>query len=112
MRRIWAVIWKDTLTERRTKAAFNAMAFFAGIVLLIFAFALGPDTPGFGPAGQTLLLFPVMVPVVLGAVKATNLIINGTLMSDELGLWMRLLIVFDVIFVTVCVLTFEYVIEE
>ena len=59
-----------------------------------------------------LLLFPVMVPVVLGAVKATNLIINGTLMTDELGLWIRLLIVFDVIFVTVCILTFEYVIEE
>ena len=74
MRRIWAVIWKDTLTERRTKAAFNAMAFFAGIVLLIFAFALGPDTPGFGPAGQTLLQYVspglLWVAILLTAVLA------------------------------------------
>src|ERR1051326_7248553 len=207
-RRVWPLAWKDALAEGRTKAAFNAMAFFAGIVLLIFAFALGPDTPGFGPGGQTLLqyvspgllwvaimltavlamgrsfqvelengaleglrlypgdrrsvgigkmisnvitlaamelvvvpigavlynldlwpklpalagilalatvgiaavgtfyaaltvnlrarevmlpllLFPVMVPVVLGAVKATNLVINGSLMQDELGIWIR-----------------------
>ena len=60
-----------------------------------------------------LLLFPVMVPVVLGAVKSTHLILNGSLMGgDELGLWVRLLIGFDVIFVTVCILTFEFVIED
>lgn len=229
-RRVLTVVWKDVLTEGRTKAAFNAMAFFAGLVLLIFAFALGPDTPGFAPGGQTLLqyvspgllwvailltgvlalarsfqielengaleglrlypgdrrsigigkiignvltlaamellvlpigavlynldlwaklpalggvlllatvgfaavgtfyaaltvnlrarevmlpllLFPVMVPVVLGAVKATTLILNGDLMG-ELGAWIRILIVFDVIFVTVCTLTFGFVIEE
>jgi len=55
LRRVWTVVWKDTLTERRTKAAFNAMAFFAGLVLLIFAFAIGPDIPVSGPAGQSLL---------------------------------------------------------
>jgi heme exporter protein B len=59
-----------------------------------------------------LLLFPVMVPVVLGAVKATNLVLNGTLMQAELGVWVRLLIVFDIVFVTVCTLTFEYILEE
>jgi heme exporter protein B len=59
-----------------------------------------------------LLLFPVMVPVVLGAVKATTLIFNGSLMQDELGVWTRLLLIFDVVFVTVCTLTFEYVLEE
>ncbi|MBI4420228.1 MAG: heme exporter protein CcmB, partial [Gemmatimonadetes bacterium] len=58
-----------------------------------------------------LLLFPVMVPVVLAAVKATTLIVNGDVMG-ELGAWVRILAVFDVIFVTVCTLTFGYVIEE
>lgn len=229
-RRVWAVVWKDTLTERRTKAAFNAMAFFAGLVLLIFAFAIGPDIPVTGPAGQgllayispgllwvailltgvlalgrsfqmelesgaleglrlypgdrrsigagkiianvitllamevlvvpiagilysidlwsklpalagvfvlatvgfaavgtfyaaltaslrarevmlPLLLFPVMVPVILAAVKATFLILNGDLMG-ELSTWVRLLVVFDAVFVTVCTLAFGYVIEE
>jgi len=229
-RRVWAIVWKDTLTERRTKAAFNAMAFFAGLVLLIFAFAIGPDVPVTGPAGQglleyiapglvwvailltgvlalgrsfqvemengaleglrlypgerrsigigkiianvatltamevlivpiagvlysidlwsklpalaavlflatlgfaavgtfyaaltanlrarevmlPLLLFPVMVPVVLAAVKATFLILNGDLMG-ELSAWVRLLVVFDAVFVTVCTLAFGFAIEE
>ncbi len=230
LRRVWAVVWKDILTERRTKAAFNAMAFFAGMVLLIFAFAIGPDIPVTGPSGQglmayispgllwiailltgvlalgrsfqiemengaleglrlypgdrrsigggkiianiltllamevlivplgsvlysidlwvklpaltgvlllatvgfaavgtfyaaltanlrarevmlPLLLFPVMVPVVLAAVKATFLILNGDLMA-ELATWVRLLVVFDVVFVTVCTLAFGFAIEE
>jgi len=58
-----------------------------------------------------LLLFPVMVPVVLAAVKATFLILNGDLMG-ELGTWVRLLVVFDLVFVTVCTLAFDYVMEE
>jgi ABC-type transport system involved in cytochrome c biogenesis permease component len=44
-RRALAVVRKDLLIERRAKAAFNAMAFFAGLVLLTFGFALGPDAP-------------------------------------------------------------------
>ena len=42
-RRAGAVLWKDLLTERRTKANFNAVVFFAGLVLVLFGFALGPD---------------------------------------------------------------------
>src|SRR5262245_36536219 len=57
VRRIWAVVWKDLVTERRTKAAFNAMAFFAGLVLFIFAFAIGPDIPVTGPSGQGLMAY-------------------------------------------------------
>ena len=54
-RRVWAVAWKDLIIERRAKAAFNAMAFFAGLVLLTFGFAFGPDAPA-GDAGQGTLL--------------------------------------------------------
>ncbi|NIR43489.1 MAG: transcriptional regulator, partial [Gemmatimonadetes bacterium] len=57
LRRAWAVVWKDLLTERRSKAAFNAMAFFAAMVLFIFSFALGPDAPGMAAGGQTLLQY-------------------------------------------------------
>ncbi len=55
--RAWAIARKDLLIERRSKAAFNAMAFFAAIVLFIFSFAIGPDTPGLTPEGLTLLQF-------------------------------------------------------
>lgn len=58
VRRALALVQKDLLTERRSKAAFNAMAFFAAMVLFIFSFALGPDAPAMsaGP-GQTLLQY-------------------------------------------------------
>lgn len=228
-RRAAAIVWKDILSEGRTKARFNAMAFFAILVLFIFSFALGPDAPvGPGrerlleyvspgllwvaivltgvlalgrsfqmeleggalesywlyPGGRTalwmgkfvsnilillamealvvpfaaiiysldlwaklpgiagvaflatvgfaavgtfyaaltvnirarevmlpLLLFPVLVPVLLAAVKGTALVVRGDPMG-ELGLWIRLLVIFDVVFVTVCSVTFEYVLED
>ena len=58
VRRAMALIRKDMITERRSKAAFNAMAFFAAMVLFIFSFALGPDAPSMSAgAGQTLLQY-------------------------------------------------------
>lgn len=41
--RVSAVVWKDLTAERRTKANFNAVAFLAGLILMLFGFALGPD---------------------------------------------------------------------
>jgi heme exporter protein B len=41
--RTWAILWKDILIEVRTKGTFNAMAFFAALILFIFSFAIGPD---------------------------------------------------------------------
>jgi heme exporter protein B len=48
------VAWKDLLTERRAKAAFNAMTFFAALMLFTFGFALGPDSPGVQGQGGLL----------------------------------------------------------
>jgi heme exporter protein B len=56
-RRALALVRKDLLTERRSKAAFNAMAFFAAMVLFIFSFALGPEAPGMTAVGETLLQY-------------------------------------------------------
>lgn len=44
LRRARAVAWKDLTAERRTKANFNSVAFLGMLVLLLFGFALGPDT--------------------------------------------------------------------
>jgi heme exporter protein B len=217
----WAVFRKDILLEARSRVNLNAMLFFAGVVVLVFSFALGPDrthlqtaaggllwlafifagilafgriyqleadnrafeglllvarhrsaiylgkmlgamavmlvveavvvplmavlytlslgvnvlplvlvgllgTAGFASIGALygaltmslrarevllpLLLLPVTVPVILGAVKATTIVLANE--STNLGLWIWLLCAFDVIFVTLGLLTFEYVVGE
>ena len=55
-----------------------------------------------------LLVFPLVVPVVIAAVKATQ----GLLTPDITHPWLGMLIAFDVIFVSVSFVTFPYVIEE
>jgi heme exporter protein B len=58
-----------------------------------------------------LLVFLVLVPVILGAVKATTLILTGDVLG-EAGVWIRLLLAFDTIFFVVCVWLFPIVLEE
>jgi len=220
----WAVFRKDLLLEMRSRVNFNAMLFFAGTVLLIFSFALGPDqarlygasggilwlafvfagilafgrsyqleaennafegllliaqnrsaiylgkmlgtvtvmllielvvlplmavlynlparlpigesiplllligvmgTVGFASIGALygalamslrarevllpLLMLPITVPVLLGAVKATTYVITGNL--ADIRVWLELLAAFDVIFVTAGLLIYEYAVE-
>lgn len=217
----WAVLRKDILVEARSKASFNAMLFFAAIVLLLFSFALGPNpgrlraaaaglmwlaflfagllafgrsyqleaengafegllivarsrsavyvgkmlgasavmvaievivfplmavlynldlwasipalllvaglgTMGFAAIGALygaltmslrarevllpLLLLPVVAPVVLAAVRATADVLAGQ--SSDVGTWLELLVVFDVVFITGGVLTYEYAVGD
>ncbi len=56
-----------------------------------------------------ILIFPLIVPVVIAAVRAT-----GTLMvpAPNEPPWPGLIAAFDVIFLSISMLTFEYVIEE
>jgi heme exporter protein B len=220
--RVRAIIWKDLTAERRSKANFNAVVFFAALTLLMFGFSLNADpetmkkvaggviwltilfsgvlafnrsyeqeleggaldtlllypgerrsiflgkflanlgfvflvevimvpvatlmyalptgnsplkllevlalgTIGFVALGTfyaamasrvrarevllPLLLFPMLVPLLVGAVQATTAIMNKDLLNSS-GSWIRLLLVFDLIFLVACVLAFDYVLEE
>lgn len=222
LRRAGAILWKDLLTELRTRQGFSAMLSFAGLVLFLFSFAIGPDTqllarlaPGLlwvailftgtlslGRAYQTeelaggtrllrlypgderaiylgklaanlalllalevvlfpaaailfqmdlvsrapgliaitalgtlgfsvigtffaaltvhlrarelllpVLLFPALVPVVLGSVNATATLLTGDPMGTMIG-WVRLLAAYDIILFVVCVWIFPVVLEE
>lgn len=51
----WAVFRKDVVVELRTRVNLNAMLFFAGTMLLIFSFALGPDPARLRVAAAGLL---------------------------------------------------------
>lgn len=218
---VWAVLRKDVLLEARSRANVNAILFFAGLALLVFSFALGPNrahlqtaaagilwlalvfsgilafgriyqiemensafeglllvaqnrsaiylgkmlgasvvmllveivlvpvmgvlydldlhggigilmlacvlgTIGFAAVGALygaltmslrarevllpLLLLPVTVPILLGAVKATGVALNGG--HGDLAVWLELLVAFDIVFVTAGLLTFEYAVGE
>ncbi|MGH7470208.1 MAG: heme exporter protein CcmB [Longimicrobiales bacterium] len=220
--RIRAVVWKDLTAERRSKANFNAVAFFAALTLLLFGFALGPNqqrmqsaaggvvwltilfsgvlsfnrsyeqelesgaldslllypgdrrsifmgkllanlgfvflvelvlvpaaallyqlplhrAPGqlamvlfLGSLGFVtlgtfyaamasrvrarevllpLLLFPMVVPLLVGAVESTSALLSGDVMGNSRS-WIRLLTAFDLIFLVACIVAFDYVVEE
>lgn len=220
--RVAAIVWKDFTLERRTKANFNAVLFMAILTLLMFGFALGPDTEtlknvaagvvwltilfsgvlcfnrsyeqemeggaldalllypgarrsifigklianlafvllvelvliplasilygleivavmgrlasvlllgtiGFVTLGTfyaamasrvrarevllPLLLFPMLIPLLLGAVEASTAVLNGDVMGDS-GSWLRLLVIFDVIFFLACFWGFNSVIDD
>ena len=221
-RRVGAIIWKDFTSERRTKANFNAVVFLAVLTLILFGFAIGPDTEalrdvaggiiwltilfsgvlafnrsyeqeleggamdslllypgqrrsifigkvianlgfvllveavvvplatilydlplwrvagplagililgtiGFVTLGTfyaamasrirarevmlPLLLFPMLIPLLVGAVEATTAMLAGDVMGDS-KVWVRLILVFDAIFIVICLWAFDFVIEE
>jgi heme exporter protein B len=221
-RRVGAIVWKDFTAERRTKANFNAVVFMAVLTLLLFGFALGPDTEtlkdvaggvvwltilfsgvlcfnrsyeqeleggaldalllypgqrrsifigkvianlafvllvelvlvpmaavlydlelvsvalplagvlllgtiGFVTLGTfyaamasrvrarevllPLLLFPMLIPLLVGSVEATTAMLSGDVMGDSRS-WIRLLLIFDMTFIVVTLWAFDYVIEE
>lgn len=58
-----------------------------------------------------VLLFPVSVPIVIGAAESTRLLFDVDPVSSP-WIWIRVLLVFAVVFLFVSWLTFEYVIEE
>ncbi len=57
-----------------------------------------------------LLLFPLMIPVLIAAVRATALVFEGD--TGEIGRWVNVLIGFDLIFIVLSYLGFGYLIED
>ncbi len=102
-------------------ALFNLNLFQPLILLGIF---LG--TVGFASVGTLLsamaahsrarevmlpvVLFPIILPVVIAAVKLTAGVIDGAPWK-ELVTWVRVLIAFDVIFLVISLMTFRFVVE-
>jgi heme exporter protein B len=58
-----------------------------------------------------VLLLPFMVPPLIGATQATSRLLLGRPLSEVWG-WLRLLALYDVVFVTLCALTFWAVVDE
>ena len=58
-----------------------------------------------------ILVFPIVIPVIITSVKLTGSILEDhTILISESAL--HILISFDLIFIAICAITFEYVVEE
>ena len=58
-----------------------------------------------------ILLLPLAIPALIAAVQAIAGLVDGGVLA-EVGGWVRLLVVYDLIVVAVALLTFGYVVEE
>ena len=58
-----------------------------------------------------VLLFPVMLPVLMAGIRATIGFMEGDTLADMMK-WVNLLIFFDLLYLVVAYLTFDYVVEE
>ena len=102
-------------------AALFAVPLFTGeLVLIVLLGTIGIATIGtlfsaIAAATQArelllpILVFPLIVPVVISAVRATGALMVSSVNEPP---WLGMMLAFDVIFLSVSLLTFEYVIEE
>ena len=102
-------------------ALFDAPLIQGGVILIIL---LG--TVGFVAVGTLLaamavntrareallpiLLFPIAVPVLLAAVKATGALLDGETLA-AVGHWLRLMVVYDIVVCVVAYLTFDAILS-
>ncbi len=69
-RRAWIVLWKDVLSERRSKETLNALFFFALLLLFVFQFSLGADRERLVAALPGLLWLGFVLSGLLGLGRA------------------------------------------
>ncbi len=101
---------------------YNVNLFNPGLILVILLGSIGYVAVGTllaSMAVQTrtwdillpILLFPVVLPVIIAAVKGSSAFLQGLEMS-EIWPWLNLLIVYDVVFTAVAFMVFDFVVEE
>jgi heme exporter protein B len=84
LRRVRAIVWKDLTFERRSKAGFNAVAFLGVLILLLFGFALGPDTEALRDAAAGALWLAILFAGVLAFNRSYQLELDGAALEPLL----------------------------
>ena len=101
---------------------YNVNLFNAGLVGVILLGSIGYTAVGTILSTMTvqtrtrdmllpILLFPVVIPVLVAAVKASSGFLLGAEMIEILP-WLNILIVYDVIFIALAFMVFDFVVEE
>ncbi len=64
--------------------------------------------------GEVLMPFlylPVVIPIILGGVSSMSIILNENLVEGT-GKWLQILVIFDILYLSLSLLLFRYLIEE
>lgn len=102
---------------------YNVNLFQPGLLLVILLGSIGYIVVGTllaSMAVQTrtreillpILLFPVVIPILIAAVKASGGFLAGDSFSDNILPWINLLVVYDIIFTAIAFMVFDFVVEE
>jgi heme exporter protein B len=59
-----------------------------------------------------LLLLPLLVPLLIGAAQATEPLLRPVSVTEDLGRWLGLLALYDVVFLLLAVAVFDYLLED
>jgi heme exporter protein B len=59
----------------------------------------------------TVFIFPLLVPLVIAAAHCSTLFLSGKSLADT-GLWPWLLVVYDVVFLAISFVVFDFVVED
>ncbi len=59
-----------------------------------------------------LLLLPLVVPLLIGAASATDPLLRGDQGPEDLGRWLGLLSLYDVVFVLISVAVFDFLLDD
>jgi heme exporter protein B len=81
---------------------------FAGVGTLFSAISVNTRTR---EVMLPILFFPIAIPVIIAAVMSTGYALAGQSWDDILP-WLRLIGAFDLIFLFISIVTFEFVVEE
>jgi heme exporter protein B len=101
---------------------YNVNLFNLGLIWVIFLGAVGYVSVGTLLASMAvqartrdillpILLFPIVIPLLVAAVKASSGFLQGLELA-AIQPWLTLLVVYDVIFTAVAFMVFDYVVEE
>ncbi len=101
---------------------YSVNLFIPGLLLIILLGSIGYVAVGTllsSMAVQTrtrdvllpILLFPLIIPVMIAAVKGSTGFLQGVAIADILP-WLNLLIVYDVVFIAVAFMVYDYIVEE
>ena len=58
-----------------------------------------------------ILLYPLIVPIAIGSVQLTGQVLDGKPLADMMN-WVGLILCFDIIFISVSIMTIDHILEE